>query len=58
MKYFAETNGKRYECRVEVEGGVTFVHVDGERYRVDLEHVAATGAFSLLLDGALDLPRD
>lgn len=51
MKYFAEVRGRRFECEVEVENSETFVQVNGTRYRVDLEHVAATGAYSLLVDG-------
>ncbi|MEE8104532.1 MAG: biotin/lipoyl-containing protein, partial [Planctomycetota bacterium] len=51
MKYFAEVSGQRFECQVEAENGETFVRINGTRYRVDLEHVAATGAYSLLVDG-------
>ena len=51
MKYFAQVGDKRFECAVETDNGSTFVRIDGKRYRVDLEHIAATDAYSVLVDG-------
>ena len=42
---------KVLECSVEEEDGRLFVAVEGERYEADLEHVARSGAYTLLLDG-------
>ncbi|MFQ5843795.1 MAG: biotin/lipoyl-containing protein [Planctomycetota bacterium] len=51
MKYFAAVGDRCYECTVEADEQGTFVRVDGRRYRVDLEHIGATGAYTLLVDG-------
>ena len=52
MKYYARLDETQYECILEEEEGVTFVTVEGKRYRADLNHIARTKAYSLLLDGA------
>jgi len=52
MRYYARLEETEYECTLEEEDGVTFVTIEGKRYRADLNHIARTQAFSLLLDGA------
>ncbi len=51
MKYFVRLGDKKYECSVEIDGDATFVFVDGKRYRADLDHVATTESYSLLVEG-------
>ncbi len=51
MKYFVRVGDREYECSVEIEGDATFVSVDGKRYRADLDHVATTESYSLLVEG-------
>jgi len=51
MRYYADTGGRTYECRIAVEDGETFVEVDGKRFRADLRRIEAGEIYSLLLDG-------
>ena len=51
MRYFVRIGDKKYECSVEIDGDATFVSVDGKRYRADLDHVATTESYSLLVEG-------
>jgi biotin carboxyl carrier protein len=51
VKYYARVGDRTHECTIETEEGETFVRVDGRRYRVDLQHIAASDSYSLLVDG-------
>jgi biotin carboxyl carrier protein len=51
VKYYARLGERVLECSVEESDGRFFVEVEGQRYEADLEHVARSGAYTLLLDG-------
>ena len=51
MKYYAQLNGREYECAIEEKDGQLVVVIDGQRYRTDLRHIPRSKAYTLLLDG-------
>ena len=51
MKYYATVGEREFECTLDESNGALVVEVDGKRYAVDLQHIEASAAYTLLVDG-------